>query len=259
VRRIDEPVVVLACNDAVHVTNYFHWVNFVLTRCVFLLEQGVLENRRLLMPEELQPWMCGALNLIGLTEERLLSYKAHEVLNIAEATVVTGFDYPGAEYLRRFRSFMWKAANTSSDSIPGEAPVHVFMARPTDSRRPFFGRDRLMRIAQEEGFQCIDPAGLSVAEQVRLFANAASVAGFGGGAFTNMAFCQPGMPALELTRRETTWPDYTGIALSLGVRYRFCPGWIEPCAHGTPRVHDGPTRFDEAMVQRELRRLLTAS
>lgn len=253
IRQIDEPVVVLACNDAVHVTNYYHWINFVLTRCVFLLEQGLLKTRRLLMPAELQPWMRGALELVGLTEDRLVSYNACEVVHIADATVTTGFDYPGTEYLRRFRSFMWNAAKANSDSAQREMPVHVFMSRPTDSRRPFFGRDRILQIAQDEGFQCIDPAGLSVDEQVRLFANAGSVAGFGGAAFTNMAFCPPGMPALELTRRETTWPDYTGIALALGIRYRFCPGWIEPCANGTPRVHDAPTRFDEAMVSKQLK------
>lgn len=259
VRKIDQPVIVLACNDAVHVTNYFHWINFVLTRCVFLLEQGLLEGRRLLMPAEIQPWMRGALELVGLKEDRLLSYAANEVLHIAEATVVSAFDYPGAEYMQRFRRFMWKAAKTSSEPAQRKMPVHIFMARSTDSRRPFFGRDRILRIAQDEGFQCIDPGELPVADQVRTFASATCVAGFGGGAFTNMAFCQPGMSALELTRRETTWPDYTGIALALGIKYRFCPGWIDPSAIGTPHVHDGPTRFDEAMVQRELKRLRTTA
>ena len=259
VRRIDEPVIVLACNDTAHVPNYYHWVNFILTRCVFLLEQGLLEGRRLLMPAEVKPWMRGALELVGLSEDRLLSHTANEVLHISEATVVNGFDYPGVEYMRSFRSFMWKAANARSDSGSSEAPLHIFMVRPTDNRRPFFGRERILQIAQNEGFRCIDPAQLSVADQVRLFANAASVAGFGGAAFTNMAFCRPGMPALELIRREATWPDFTGIALALGIKYRFCPGWIPSGATGTPRVHDGPTRFDEAMVQRELNRLKTAS
>jgi capsular polysaccharide biosynthesis protein len=151
---------------------------------------------------------------------------------------------------------MWKAANAISNPERTKPPAHIFMARPTNCRRPFFNRDRILSIAQDQGFHCIDPADLSVADQVRLFKNAASVAGFGGGAFTNMAFCQPGMPALELTRRETTWPDYFGIALALGIKYRFCPGWIDPCASGTPHAHDAPTRFDEAMVARELASLM---
>lgn len=252
VRRVDEPVVVLACNDAVHVTNYFHWVNFVLSRCVFLIEQGLLQGRRLVMPAELRPWMRGALNLVGLTEDRLLSYQRNEVVHLTAATVITGFDYPGAEYMRRFRSFMWNVTDVATRTSSDENARHIFMGRPNDARRPFFGREQVLRIAQEEGFHCIDPADHSVAEQVRLFARATSVAGFGGGAFTNVAFCRPEMPVLELTRRETTWPDYIGIALAQGLRYRFCPGWIDPCATGTPHVHDGPTRFHEAMVRREL-------
>lgn len=254
-RQINEPVVVLACNDSVHVANYFHWIYFILTRCVFLLEQGLLKGRRLLMPAELQPWMRGALDLVGLTEDRLLSYNAQEVVHIAEATVITAFDYPGAEYLRRFRSYMWNVSDATSGNDSAKGSGHIFMARPNIARRPFFGRERILQLAEEEGFSCIDPAKLSVAEQVRLFAKANSVAGFGGAAFTNMAFCRTGMPALELTRRETTWPDFIGVALALGIQFRFCPGWIDPSARGTRLVHDGPTRFSENMVTRELKRL----
>jgi hypothetical protein len=35
VRRIEEPVVILAVNDTVRQRNYYHWINFILTRCVF--------------------------------------------------------------------------------------------------------------------------------------------------------------------------------------------------------------------------------
>jgi hypothetical protein len=252
-RRVNEPVVLLACNDAVHVSNYFHWMNFVLTRCVFLVDQGLLQGRRLLMPAEIKPWMHEALELVGLSEDCLFYYSAHEVLHIAEATLITAFDYPGAEYIRRFRTFMWNAAKVSDECEAPATREHIFMGRPADSRRPFFGRDRILRIAQDVGFRCIDPADLSVADQVKLFSRAASVAGFGGAAFTNVAFCRPGISALEFTRRETTWPDYVGIALALGIQYRFCPGWIDPSAIGTRLVHDGPTRFDEALVERELK------
>jgi len=254
-RHIEEPVVVLAVNDTARQSNYYHWTNYILTRCAFLVEQGFLKGRRLLMPAEIQPWMRDVLELVGLSEHRLLSYATNEVLHIAEATVISGFDYPGAEYMRRFRNFMWKKTKATTDDERIGQPVHIFMARPTDCRRPFFGRERILCIAQDEGFQCIDPSDFAVADQVRLFASAASVAGLGGAAFTNMAFCRPGMPALELTRRETTWPDYTGIALALGIQYRFCPGWIDPSASGTPHANDAPTRFDEVMVQRELKEL----
>src|SRR5262245_8320917 len=150
---------------------------------------------------------------------------------------------------------MWKAAGVEiSGTAPGNAG-HIFTMRPINTKRPLFGQNRILQIAQEEGFRCVNPVDLSVAEQVRLFANAASVAGVTGATFTNLAFCRPGTPVLELTRRETAWPDFIGIALALHLNHRVCLGCVDPSAIGTPNVYDAPPRFDEAIVRRELQRL----
>ena len=254
VRRIEEPVVILAVNDTVRQHNYYHWINYILTRCVFLLEQGLLQDRRLLMPTEILPWMQGALELVGIAD-RLVSYGVDEVLHIDDAMVVSTFDYPGAEYMRRFRRFMWKAAGVGNSDPPSKTARHIFMIRPTNAKRPLFGRDRILHIAQEEGFDCVNPVGLSVAEQVSLFSNAASVAGLTGATFTNVAFCQPGTPVLELTRRETAWPDFIGIALALDLEHRLCLGRIDPSVIGTPNMYDAPPRFDENLVREQLKML----
>lgn len=254
IRRIEEPVVILAVNDVFRQRNYYHWINFILTRCVFLLENGWLQDRRLLMPIELLPWMRGALKLVNVAD-RLLYYTADEVLHVTDAMVVSAFGYPGAEYMRRFRSFMWKAGDIQASELSSINADHIFMIRPRNGKRPYFGQDRILHIAQEEGFRCVNPADLSVADQVRLFANAASVAGVTGATFTNLAFCRPGTRVLELTRQETAWPDFIGIALSLGLKHRLCLGKVDPSAIGTPNVYDAPPRFDEATVRHELQRL----
>jgi len=258
IRRIEEPVVILAVNDTVRQRNYYHWINFILTRCVFLLEQGWLQDRRLLMPLELLPWMQGALELVNVAN-RLVRYSTDEVLHIDDGMVVSAFDYPGAEYMRRFRSFMWKAAGVETSGATSENAGHIFMMRPINAKRPLFGQNRILHIAQEEGFRCVNPADLSVEDQVRLFANAASVAGVTGATFTNLAFCRQGTPVLELTRRETAWPDFIGIALALHLEHRLCLGRVDPSAIGTPNVYDAPPRFDEAIVRRELQRLRQSS
>src|SRR5262245_46254385 len=150
---------------------------------------------------------------------------------------------------------MWKAAGVEiSGTAPGNAG-HIFTMRPINTKRPLFGTNRILHIAQEEGFRCVNPSDLSVAEQVRLFANAASVAGVTGATFTNLAFCQPGTPVLELTRRETAWPDVIGIALALHLKHRLCLGRVDPTAIGTLNVYDAPMRFDENLVCEQLKML----
>jgi capsular polysaccharide biosynthesis protein len=190
--------------------------------------------------------------------DRLVRYGSEEVLHIDDGIVVSAFDYPGAEYMRRFRSFMWKTADVQPSGPSSETVDDIFMKRPIHAKRPMFCQKRIHSIAQEEGFRCVNPANLSVAEQVRLFANAASVAGLTGATFTNLAFCRPGTRVLELTRRETAWPDFIGISLALELKHRLCLGRIDPSALGTPNIYDAPPRFDEVTVRRELQRLRTS-
>jgi capsular polysaccharide biosynthesis protein len=111
----------------------------------------------------------------------------------------------------------------------------------------------LLAIAIEEGFECIDPAELPVADQVRLFASASGVAGFSGAGLTNLMFCRDGVRSLELTRRETLWPDFDGLALAIGLHHRHCLGWIDTNCMGGQILHDAPARFDLDMFARQLR------
>jgi capsular polysaccharide biosynthesis protein len=48
------------------------------------------------------------------------------------------------------------------------------------------------------GFEIIDPAALSVDEQIRLFHESAVVVGFTGAAFANCAYCQPDTKVVEI-------------------------------------------------------------
>jgi hypothetical protein len=63
--------------------------------------------------------MRRALELVNVAD-RLVHYSTDEVLHIDDATVVSSFGYPGAEYMRRFRRFMWKAAGVTTSGPPSE-------------------------------------------------------------------------------------------------------------------------------------------
>jgi capsular polysaccharide biosynthesis protein len=75
------------------------------------------------------------------------------------------------------------------------------------------------------GFEKVDPGTLTVAKQVRLFAEAELVVGAHGAGLSNLVFCPEGAAVLELFP-----PDYVNIcywALSSAVgslRYRYLVG-----------------------------------
>ncbi len=253
VRVIREPIYVLANNNTSSVANYFHWVNYVLSRVAFLRRTGALDEAPVLMPSEAMPWMKDALAMLGVADEHVIWYSRDETLVLERADLISTFDYPGAQYMRQFRDDLWRAAGVSPNAAPDANGPFYFLARPADAKRPVFDLDEIFATVKETGFEPLEPGQLSFAEQVRLFSTASGVAGFSGAAFTNLAFCRDGIRVLELNKRDTMWPDFIGISLALGHEYRYCPGWTDESCLGTKVIGWAPTRFDLSMLARELR------
>ena len=250
---VNEPVLVLAANDSAHLANYYHFMTHVLTRAVWLKRRGWLHRRKLLMPAEMRPWMTDALQLAGIGREQLLLYNEEENLRLEDARLLSTFDHPSAHLIRELREHAWRAIGIKPDQIADAPKKCLFVRRSARSSRVPFDLQALLAIAREEGFECIDPAELPVADQVRLFASANGVAGFSGAGLANLMFCRDGVRSLELTRRETLWPDFDGLALAVGLRHRHCLGWIDTSCMGGQILHDAPARFDLDMFARQLR------
>jgi capsular polysaccharide biosynthesis protein len=250
---VSEPVLVLAANDSARMANYYHFMSHVLTRAVWLQRCGWLQRRKLLMPAEMRPWMADALQLAGITREQLLLYSEDENLRLGDAWLLSAFDYPSAQLIREVREHAWRATGIEPNQIADAPERFLFVRRPARSSRLPFDLQTLLAIAVEEGFECIDPAELSVADQVRKFASANGVAGFTGAGLTNLMFCRDGVRSLELAHREALWPDFDGLALAVGLRHRHCLGWIDTSCIGGQILHDAPARFDLDMFARQLR------
>ena len=250
---VSEPALVLAANDSARMGNYYHFMSHVLTRAVWLQRRGWLQRRKLLMPAEMRPWMADALQLAGIPREQLLLYKEDENLRLGDAWLLSAFDHSSAQLIRDVREHAWRATGIEPDQIVDAPERFLFVRRPAHSSRLPFDLQALLAIATEEGFDCMDPAELPVADQVRLFASARGVVGFSGAGLANLMFCRDGVRSLELTRRETLWPDFDGLALAVGLRHRHCLGWIDTSCMGGQILHDAPARFDLDMFARQLR------
>src|SRR5262245_19110402 len=250
---VSEPVLVLGANDSAGLANYYHFMTHILTRTVWLQRRGWLLRRKLLMPAEMRPWMADALQLAGISREQLLLYKEDENLRLEDVRLLSAFDHPSAHLIREVREQAWRATGIEPDQIADAPERFLFVRRSARSSRLPFDLQALLAIAREEGFECIDPAELPVADQVRLFASANGVAGFSGAGLANLMFCRDGVRSLELTRRETLWPDFDGLALAVGLRHRHCLGWIDTSCMGGQILQDAPARFDLDMLAHQLR------
>lgn len=203
--------------------NYYHFLMDVLPRL------GVLEHCPQIEPP--QRWFVPArtrfqrelLALLGIgAAERIDSC---EVLHVrAETLVVPGppsmtvINPPWVvEYLRR------RLLPTPIARVPGR--FHYVTRGGQRNNRRVVNEDELVTRLQLHGFDTIDPAQLSVSEQIRAFAEADIIVAPHGAALANLVFASPGACVIELFPRGSAVPDYWKLASGVhGLEYRYLSG-----------------------------------
>lgn len=249
-REVTEPVAVLANMDALEHRNYYHWMLLTLERIVHLLECGLLDERRLLLPAELPGWMQESLNLVGLPAERCLTYRQDERLLLRDALVASPSVFASPALLARLRERLWRAAGLDP-AAPPAATRCLFISRRGENRRPLVEEEALTRLAEAQGYEVVEPGRMSLPEQVRLFAEARTVVGASGAALTNLLWMQPGGRVLVVFKEEGAVPFFVSLALMQGLHYRWLLGRNLP-AYRMMNLGNSPYSVDLALAQREL-------
>lgn len=96
--------------------------------------------------------------------------------------------------------------------------LKLYISRPEGVRRGILNEDELLPLVREAGFTVVVMEGLSVAEQASLLSRADAVMAPHGGALTNLVFCRPGIPVIEILSRHV-YPYYYGLSQMCGHRY----------------------------------------
>jgi hypothetical protein len=110
-------------------------------------------------------------------------------------------------------------------AVPACSPQMLFVERRGGYRRALgLGpgvRDRLEQL----GVRFLDPASLSVRQQMAAFASASLVIGVHGGGLANILWCRAGTPVIELFHPSYSPPCYAILARHLGLAY-YCLGGV---------------------------------
>lgn len=253
--HVREPVVALANMDGPYWRNYYHWMLFILTRVAVLLDRGLLDQRRLLLPMELSEWMMTSLALIGLPQERMLRYRGDQEVLVDDAWVVGSVEWAAAGLMKPLQRRLWKAAGVD----PGGAGTRaVWLSRRQEPQRYLANTDAIEDLARQMGFYVVNPGTLSLLDQVRLCAGANIIAGPEGSNFTNLLFARPGTRVLTLMVAGgggdyETWLDMCVMG-ELPQRWIF--GREDP-RKAWWGFHFEPYEIDLAILERELNRLMS--
>jgi len=219
--------------------HFYHWFHEELPRLWALPDLPA--DVRLLIPDPTPTFIWDTLLWLGLEERARPTSERHlivENLYFLSPTVMQGCPDPiGLQFLRK--QFLSHAG-----TVDASLSRRVYLTR-ANKTRGILNAAEVDRVFHERGWTILDPERLSLSQQIATFANAKVICGLHGAAFTNLTWCTPGCQVLELFAEGFLNGCYEGIALCLGLRYR----WLEFPSDGEFRAQIDTTKLEKALVE----------
>jgi hypothetical protein len=208
--------------------NYSHWMLFNVLKLGLLEHAGLLDgDLPLLFNDPLLPWQAEMLDFLGVPAARRLLVRPEGLLACRELVVPVVLAKPpqmrlGTQWLReRYR-----------DRIGAQAsgPRRLYVSRRS-AHRNLVNRTQLETALQARGFQAVELAGKSVAEQAACFAAAEVIVSPHEAGLANLVFASPGCRVVEITNTYMVrmgmfknLADAVGLRMERIVSDRFAEG-----------------------------------
>jgi capsular polysaccharide biosynthesis protein len=213
-------------------SGYWHWWIDILPR-VWLLELLELHQIsgpparkfdavRLAVPVPAAEFQRESLELLGVAGRLELlepGLTRFEKVTFTRGLTGGGSRYPSrklGEYARWLRERLGPSARGA-----GEGGRRLFVSRGSAASRRVVNEAEIEPVLAAHDFEVIDPAGMSIAEQVALFSQASAVVGPHGAGLTNLLFSAPGTRVVELFAASAAQEvsNYRVLASHLGMPY----------------------------------------
>jgi hypothetical protein len=213
--------------------NHYHWLFDVLPRLHLLAEsRGQVEL--FAVPAGLTPVQTETLGLLGIGKEALLELAPDRKIYCERLLVpsLPGSEGAVPEWAVKFLREQFLGARAA----PAKRR-NLYLSRAGARERRLVNESEISALLAERGFEIVQAAQLSFAEQVSLFRDAAAVVGCHGAGFANVVFadeCQ----VLELFSPEYFRPDcFFTLSAQLGHRYQYLVGQASASGWGDISVN----------------------
>lgn len=234
--------------------NYYHWLIEYLGKAYILSERDNLKKTPLIVDDKMFPQEFESLQamlpdwpIYRLDDSTLL--KVRKLYIPSACTNLTDnlrgpmwkFSAICFKTLGHMRSTVFRRFGIE-EAAPGGGGRKVFLARRTG--RNIINTPEVEEVLASFGYEIVDTGKLSFEQQVRLFAEARTIVGAMGAAFTNLIFCQPGTQVLALSSPYTQlFCSQSNMALFAGCDYKILVGEHELFQPGDEHTVSDPSLF----------------
>ncbi|MFT6305433.1 MAG: capsular polysaccharide biosynthesis protein [Halioglobus sp.] len=196
---------------------YYHWMLDILPKLGLLERQGVSLDSidHFLVRKITGEFQRETLRKLGIDESRIVETVDQQFLQcdrLLHVDMNTGINLK----MHRFVPLWLK--QTFLTQAPESERLKLYISRPEGIRRGILNEAEIKPLVEAAGFTVVAMEGMSVTEQAALLSRADALMAPHGGALTNMVFCKPGIPVIELMSRHV-YPYYYGLSGLCSHRY----------------------------------------
>lgn len=212
--------------------NYTHWLLDALPRLGLLDEFP--PDTQILVPRSLFPSQKESLALLGLLDRCRFTSETHLQVErfffSAPTAMLECYNPYGINFLRR--------VVLPKRDLSYRGP-RKFLIQRTGSARNLENAVEVQDFLASRGWGAIQPANLTFAQQIKLFAEAEAICGTIGSGFTNAVFCQPGCKLVLLAQdfMLDSWLEWISQVVKADYRALICrTGYRRRIAVELPRL-----------------------
>lgn len=205
--------------------NYYHFLVDAICRLAIMEQCPEIEPPDRWYVPASGKWQREILTMFGVAESAIIDADQHPHVR-AETLVVPGL--PAVDVLNPRWAMDFLRTRMRPFASPNAEGGRIYLSRgaAANNRSIVNEAQMLDEVLHPRGFRIMNPAGLSVADQIAEFAAATAIVTPHGAGMTNVLFASPGCRVIELfPEAAILQPCYWRMAHTVpGVEYRYLAG-----------------------------------
>jgi hypothetical protein len=217
-RYLQESVAVLSCAGS---DGYFHWLLDALPRLELLFQSGIKVDRY--YANTTHSFHVELLSMFGVRIESVVPAERNRSIRAARLIVPSLPSLPGqvpswvVDCLRRHLLPL-------SDEKGRRTLRRLYISRSSASRRRIANEPEVIAFLARFGFEVVQFEGLTVRDQIGLMSSAGAIVAPHGAGLSNLVFCQPEVPVIELFAPSYVNPCFWILSQHLRLKYGYLIG-----------------------------------
>jgi len=195
--------------------NYYYWWVDTLPRLA-VAEAAGIRNFQVIVPEGMEDWQRESLERLGVSPDRWVEFGDEhwqvESLLFPSLIGYSGMVRPWAtDWVRRKLGLTKSAAGKR----------RIYLRRPKTGYRQVSNEVELLPILKSYKFEILEMHGMTLTEQMKVFAGVEAVVSIHGAGLTNLLFAPPKTRVIEFMSPHPAYTNtcYYSLASAIGHRY----------------------------------------